>query len=343
MNALPKTYSKPKYNLHQTNPARTNSKPKILTIQECKSVNFGQIALDEEQTAILASMNRQIILLCRSLPASLQDSAVIVIQRYYTGFKISNLLTFFNKFYAPSWSLIHWMQQAKPVLQASELENAFSGQAMAYFVHMLDDRLANGQIPTSHLLLHLRSSAWAKFHHAAIALTKNMTNSGELVEELIDNYFSGIHEPAEVDSINSYSNLFCQQLSTTLVIPILIARNTGFDTSLIRQAYESFGIAWRLLDDLRSCSNDAFAGELSAIYYLLPVEERQLWLNCQGEDEKSNHWQKLQSYLEQQGILRKLISHICTSLKEAQKSADLAGLHGYANQLQQLAIPLREM
>ncbi|PAX60426.1 hypothetical protein CK510_02020 [Brunnivagina elsteri CCALA 953] len=343
MNALPKTYLKPKYNLHQTNSSHTNSKTKILNIEECKSVNFGQVALDEQQSAILALMNRQIILLCRSLPASLQDSAVIVIQRYYTGFKISNLLTFFTKFYAPSWSLIHWMQQAKPVLQASELENAFSAQAMAYFVHMLDDRLANGQIPTSHLLLHLRSSAWVKFHYAAIDLTKNIVNSEELVEELIDNYFSGIHEPAEVDSINSYCNLFCKQFSTTLVIPILVAKNTGFDTALVRQAYESFGIAWRLLDDLRSCRDDAFAGELSAIYYLLPVEERQLWLDCQGEDEESNYWQKLQSYLEQQGILRKLISHICTSLKEAQKNADLAGLDGYANQFQQLAMPLREM
>ncbi|NJL61349.1 MAG: hypothetical protein HC903_05370 [Methylacidiphilales bacterium] len=343
MNALPKTYSKPKYNSHQANFNLINLKTKVLTVEACKAVNFGQIALDEQQTTILASMNREIILLCRSLPASLQDSAVIIIQRYYTGFKISNLLTFFTNFYAPSWSLIHWMQQANPVLQASELESAFSGQAMAYFVYMLDDRLSNGQIPTTHLLLHLRSSAWTKFHHAAIALTKNISNSEELVEELVDNYFSGIHEPEEVDSINSYCNLFCKQLSTTLVIPILIARNTGFDISRIRQAYESFGIAWRLLDDLRGCSHDAFAGELSAIYYLLPLEERQLWLNCQGEDEESKHWQKLKSYLEQQGILRKLVSHICTSLKEAQKNADLAGLSGYVNQIQQLAIPLREM
>jgi hypothetical protein len=354
VNLLPKTYSKPKYNSHQTNrdkqqsfvslmPETYRANSKTLTLQACKSANFAQIALDEQQTAILALMNRQIILLCRSLPASLQDSAVIAIQRYYTGFKISNLLTFFSTFYAPSWSLIHWMHQANPVLQSSEIENAFSGQAMVYFLHMLDDHLSNGQIPTSHLLLHLRSSTWIKFHRAAIALAKNITNGEELVEELIDNYFSGIHKSAEINSINSYTNLFCKQFSTTLIIPILIAKNTGFDASLVRQAYESFGIAWRLLDDLRGCSDDAFAGELSAIYYLLPLEERQLWLNCQGKDEESNDWQKLQSYLEQQGILRKLISHICTSLKEAQKSADLARLHGYANQLQQLAIPLKEM
>ncbi|BAZ41577.1 hypothetical protein NIES4101_75430 [Calothrix sp. NIES-4101] len=344
--ALPKIYFQSKISRYQVNPHNShqiNSKIKILTVKECKLANFGHIALDEPQTAILASMNRQMIILCRSLPTSLQDAAVAAIQRYYTGFEVANLLTFFTKFYAPSWSLIHWMQQANPVLQTLDIENAFSGQAMAYFLHMLDDHLADGKIPTSHLFLHLHTSAWTKFHHAAKTLSKNIHSGAELVTELIDNYFSSIQETTEINSINSYCNVFRKQLSTTLIIPLLVAKHTGFETTLIRQIYESFGVAWRLLDDLRDCSDDAFAGELSAIYYLLPLEERQLWLNCQGKDEQSNDWQKLQSYLEQQGILRKLISHICTALKEAQKNADLAKLPAYATQLRQLAAPLWEM
>jgi hypothetical protein len=42
--------------------------------------------------------------------------------------------------------------------------------------------------------------------------------------------------------------------------------------------WEAFGLAWRLLDDLRDYSADMAAGERSGIYYLLSDQGRDAWL-----------------------------------------------------------------
>ncbi|MBO3462887.1 hypothetical protein G7B40_001215 [Aetokthonos hydrillicola Thurmond2011] len=318
-----------------------NKKPKFLTVDQCKVANFGEVSLEQEQLAVLSSINGQLVELCRTLPASIRDSAIITIQRYYTGFRLSNLLNFFTKFYAPSWSIIYWTQRANPVLSSEDLESAFCAQAIAYFLHMLDDHLADGQIPTSHLLLQLRTQGWMTFSQIAAKLGQQLPGGNELVQQLIDIYFSSIQSSKDVNGIDAYCEIFRKQMSTTLVIPMLVAQKTGCDPIAIRQAYECFGIAWRLLDDLRDCSVDAISGEMSGIYHILPPKFQNLWLLCSRKNEDTDEWKQLQFYLEQEQILPQFISLIVMKLREAENAARLAGLDGYANQLHQLATPLK--
>jgi hypothetical protein len=313
----------------------------VLTVEQCTRLNFGSIDLTAEQTALLGVMNRQIIELCRTLPKPLQDSAVLAVQRHFTGFQLANFMNFFTKFYVPSWSLIYWMQERQPGLSAAELEQAVIAQGLAYFLHMLDDHIADGQIPISHLLLQLRTQAWIKFTGLVQALAAPVEDGDVLIQTTLDRYFQGIHEPIDPTNFNGYCELFRQQLSTTLVVPLVVAKRTGCAIEPLQQSYEAFCIAWRLLDDLRDCDEDTFAGQKSGIYYALSPDYQAIWTVCQGGDAASSHWAILRSYLEEANVLKNLVQQTLGHLHQAQQLAQVADLAPYAQELQALALPLQ--
>jgi hypothetical protein len=309
-----------------------------LTLQACQQVNFGKIALTPAQSEALAGLNRQLVPFCQSLPSALQTGAIFAIQQHFTGFQLGNLQRFFTKFYAPSWTLLGWMGDG--AMAAAELEQAIHLQGMAYFLHMLDDHLADGQIPVSHLMLQLRTQAWMRFTQGAEQLVPEEAERESLIYGWINRYFSGVHGPDSVDSLAAYCEQFRQQLSTTLVLPMILADRTGHHAADVQEAYEAFCIAWRLLDDLRDCQDDALAGEMSGVYYLLPLEERQVWLSCRGLEPMSGVWQELARYLELSGVLQAVVGEILGWLAIAQSAAVRANLPGYAEELRQLALPL---
>jgi hypothetical protein len=149
--------------------------------------------------------------------------------------------------------------------------------------------------------------------------------------------------PETVESLAAYCERFRQQLSTTLVLPMILADRTDHDAAAVQEAYEAFCIAWRLLDDLRDCQEDALAGELSGVYYLLPLEQRQAWQGCRGLEPAAAAWQQLSQYLELSGVLPAIVREILAWLAIAQAAAERANLAGYAGELRQLAVPLVEL
>jgi hypothetical protein len=321
-------------------PQSTIAPPLGLSVTQCATINFGKVNLNPAQTQALSLMNRQIIELCRTLPVPLRDSGLLAIQQHFTGFQLANLTNFFTKFYVPSWSLIYWMQQANPTLSEAELEQAICAQGLAYFLHMLDDHISDGQIPISHLLLQLRTHAWTTFTRMAQQLAQPLPEGEAIIQTTLDRYFTGIHNPPDVTGRDAYAALFRQQLSTTLVIPLLVAHRTGGKITPLQQAYEEFCIAWRLLDDLRDCAEDAFAGQKSGVYHLLTPEYQALWVQCQGQDETTIAWVQLRDYLEQSGVLQTLIEQTIEHLDEAQIAALACGLTDYASEIIALAVPL---
>jgi hypothetical protein len=314
--------------------------PIELSVADCATLNFGKVNLNREQTQALSLMNQQIVALCRTLPAPLRDAGILAIQQHFTGFQLNNLTNFFTKFYVPSWSLIYWMQQAHPTLSEAELEQAICAQGLAYFLHMLDDHISDGQIPISHLLLQLRTHAWTTFTSMAQQLAQPLPAGEAIIQTTLDRYFNGIHNPATVMGSAAYAELFRQQLSTTLVIPLIVAHRTGCKIAPLQQAYEEFCIAWRLLDDLRDCAEDTFAGQKSGVYHLLTPEYQALWAQSQGQDETAESWLILRDYLQSSGILQTLIEQTIEHLDEAQIAALECGLNDYASEIIALAVPL---
>ena len=76
--------------------------------------------------------------------------------------------------------------------------------------------------------------------------------------------------------------IFRRQMAIGMIAPILLSMkmtgNADF-TRDIETAYGSFGIAWRLLDDIRDISSDIEKGAHSAIYLCLPKKVRTHWNN----------------------------------------------------------------
>jgi hypothetical protein len=324
-----------------------------LTVEQCAAINFGAVVLDVTQTRWLDLMNRGIVDLCRTMPAAMQDSALLAIQKHFTGFQLKNLLNFFTKFYVPSWSLIAWMYPPPGVvtdlatdrsmasLSVTEQEDAIVAQGLAYFLHMLDDHIADGQIPISHLLLQLRTHAWTRFTQTAAQLALPLENGSAIIQTTLDRYFAGIHDRRAVEGLAAYTEQFRQQLSTTLVMPLVIAHRTGSAIVPMQQSYEAFCIAWRLLDDLRDCAEDTFAGQKSAIYHLLTPQYQALWAECVGQDDTAPAWRSLKSHLETSGILPTLVQETIGYLETAAQQAETAGLVPYAQEMLALSLPLK--
>jgi hypothetical protein len=164
----------------------------IAPLKAYQQINFGKIALTLPQRESLAGLNRQLIPFCQSLPPALQTGAVFAIQQHFTGFQLGNLQQFFTKFYAPSWTILGWMGDNSGAITAAELEQAIHLQGMAYFLHMLDDHLADGQIPVSHLMLQLRTQAWMRFTQGAEQLVLSEHRRESLIYGWINRYFSGV-------------------------------------------------------------------------------------------------------------------------------------------------------
>ena len=96
----------------------------------------------------------------------------------------------------------------------------------------------------------------------------------------MDDYYSSLQDSKGLKSLDSYCDLFRRQMAIGMVAPILLSmKMTGMSdfTRDIEIAYGSFGIAWRLLDDIRDIGGDIEKGSHSAIYFCLPEKIRSHW------------------------------------------------------------------
>lgn len=310
------------------------------TVDRAVAAQFGPVSLTADQTLWLDSLNATLPQLCRRMPAALQDAALLSIQQHFTNFQLQHLLRFFTKFYPPTWTIVYWLSQSDPSTAPEEIATMLRGQAMAMFLHMLDDHLVDGQIPLDNLLLQLRTEAWTLYAQATADLAGAISDGSAWRDSLISRYFGGVHRPAVPHDLDSYCAGFCHQSATGLVIPVLLARRLGLDSAAICSAYEDFCIAWRLLDDLRDLPDDVAAGVRSGIYYSLDPEGRRAWDACAGTGLDSPHGQALSAALNG-GCLDRFAAQIVARLDQAAALAGSFGLPGYAAELNDLAAPLR--
>lgn len=241
-----------------------------------RRIEFGRVTLDPDQTRQLAWMNRQLIQVCRSLPRALQSPAVLFLQTQYAAGSLHGLIDFFRLYHPPAWTLLVWLARNAP-LPGETLEIALRGQAMAMLLHMLDDHLADGEVKPAHHVLQLRTVAWQTYEASALELAGPRAS---VYHDFIDQYFTGVQAPPTCSNLEDYCNIFRSEMATWKALPILMALQTGYDDASCRQllqAYESFGVAWRLLDDIRDAGADAAAAQRSAVYWSLDLEARAAW------------------------------------------------------------------
>lgn len=313
----------------------------------CSEIDFGTVNLSDRQKEFYDELNQEIRFLCETLPESIQTEALLFFMKN-SGISIGEKLDFFKNYYVPGWSLIYWLIQTIPddkELEQEDIKSAITSHSMAMFLHSLDDHLIDGERPVTHLTLLLRSQAWVRMKNAFKCSADEVDGGEDIIRTFIDAYYSSICGSEEVESLDSYCNHFRKQMATWLIVPLLmtkkVAANEEF-TDAIRGAYESFGIAWRLLDDIQDIKIDMMKGSYSAIYVCLPNDIRHLWGGSKGEkiDKRSSGTKVILDYVLENKVIEKIRKKICSELKSAASISDHYDMAGLANEFRCLVKPL---
>ena len=150
----------------------------------------------------------------------------------------------------------------------------------------------------------------------------------------------------EPKSLDSYCDLFRKQMAIGMIAPILLSmKMTGISdfTRDIEIAYGSFGIAWRLLDDVRDIADDIEKGAHSAIYLCLSEEVRTRWNNdtirrLAAAKDSTN---AILNHIREYRLIGKINARICAELETAASIVEAHNMTGLAREFRCLAHPLR--
>jgi hypothetical protein len=316
-------------------------------LSSCAEINFGAVVLSDDEKEFCRKFNNEIILLCKSLPKSTHADAILFFTEYLVT-PIGRELNFFANYYTPAWSIIYWLIQACPAdkkLDPEDIKSAITAHTMALFLHPLDDHLNDGQLPATHLHLLLRSQSWMIMHAALNHLGDGVEGGAQIVQHFIDNYYESICDSEEIESLDKYCEHFRKQMATWLIVPVLVTKKMTDDDEFIgaiQRAYGSFGIAWRLLDDIRDIETDMIKGNHSAIYVCLPEDKRKLWDNHRQEkfDRRNDGARVILNYLLQNSVIERLAQRICSKLESAASLVKAYDMMRLADQFRDLSTPL---
>lgn len=317
---------------------------KIATfLTACSKIDFGDIRLSEEEKNFCHEWNKESILLCKSLPESTQADAALFFLKYaQTSFEKLDL---FRMYYVPAWSIVYWLIQSGPGgkgLRSQDIKNAKIAHFMAMFLHALDDHLIDQQLPVTHLTLLLRSHAWMIMNNALSSLADGIDGGGRIVQRFIDDYYRSIRSTAEIETLDRYCERFRKQMATWLIVPVLMTKKMTPDTEFsdaVQTAYGSFGIAWRLLDDIKDIEEDLTNGTQSSAYIFLSKDIK----DCRNRDNglaNSNYVKARSSYILQYRIIEKITERICRELESAASIVDNYDMTALANEFRSLYKPL---
>ncbi|MEJ2364324.1 MAG: hypothetical protein P8017_06530 [Deltaproteobacteria bacterium] len=312
----------------------------------CSEIDFGHIRLQDGEKEFSRQLNSRLFSLCKSMPEPVQRAAVLFLARY-ARISFDHEINFFRGFYAPAWSIIYWLNHADDEGRLSEddVTDATTAHAMAMMLHSLDDHLNDGDMSATHLTLLLRSQAWLTMTTFFARLASRLPDGDKIVKHYIDNYYSAICDAESADSFDGYCLQFGRQMGTWMVVPVLLAKRMSEKREIIKiiqRLYRSFGIAWRLLDDINDISNDMVRGIHSSIYFCLSERIKTYW------DKNHNRALPLVNseqsiilkYIVDNGVIRILIRRIGEELASAAVLADGHYLAGWADEIRCLSKPL---
>ena len=313
----------------------------------CSHVDFGIVNLSQEEERFRGELNREMLSLCHYLPQSMRTKAALFLMKYFQA-SLTSGVNFVNYFYAPAWSILYWLLrscQDNKKLDSEYIQNAKTSHTMAMFLHAFDDHLIDGQLPITHLSLLMRSQSWMIMTQAYKGLATGVDKGAAIVCGFIDDYYSSIGKSDEFESLDSYCALFRKQMATWLITPILLAKmispNKEFSRS-IQAAYSSFGIAWRLLDDLQDIEKDMMNGVHSSIYVCLNEDLKDRWDKVKEKiDQDYDNVKTILSYVLEKGVIDGIKQRVCCELESAASIADSCSMKGLASEFRCLLQPLK--
>jgi hypothetical protein len=232
-------------------------------------VDFGTVQRSAAIERLADRLQAALDSLAELLPPALKAEARALLDGYAgTGRR------FIDLFYTPAWSFLHWAK-------ISDDEAAVRAHALAWFLHLWDDHLSDGQLAPDLLRIHLRSLAWSEYATAAESLAGG-SGASERMAALVHEYLESVHRPGPVIDLPGYCARFVRQMGIVRVVPNLaVARGGELDSTI-----NAFTIAWRIVDDIQDAAADLVAGHRSALYYAMSEEGRRGWDRCAARSDR---------------------------------------------------------
>lgn len=311
----------------------------------CKSVDFGKVRLSRRESAFYRHFSKEMLSLCRSMPESAQTDSILFLMNY-SGIRLGDDLDFFAGYYPPVWSILYWLLHSDRVnakrLKKADVAHAVRAHSMSMFLHSLDDHLMDSQVSVSPLTLLLRNQAWAIMSSCFSNLARTVRKGERTVRRFIDDYYTSLQDPRVPESLDDYCDLFKKQMALGMIAPTLLSmKGAGISdfTTALQVAYGSFGIAWRLLDDIRDMGEDIEKRSRSSIYLCLPDELKTRWDNDAGRGTSTN---AILTHILEHRLIEKIKEKICAELDGAASIVESHKITGLAREFRCLADPFRE-
>ena len=184
------------------------------------------------------------------------------------------------------------------------------------------------------------------------SLASKVEGGQDLVADLINNYYASIGRSDDNADLDSYCDLFRHQMATWQIVPALMTSRLSDEkefSEAIQRAYGSFGIAWRLMDDIQDVEADMSNGIASSVYACLPDDIRECWGQTQGRvkapaeqtgNKDDTRFRTVSNYIMQHNIIETITNRICHELRTAAAIADEIHLPGLAEEFRSLSRPL---
>jgi hypothetical protein len=313
-----------------------------------RRIYLGRVTLAQPVVALCRRLDRALEAVCAVLPPPLRPGAHELLASY--GRRSADAAgaepSFFHHFYSPLWSWIYWAATAPEVPEVPEMGEVVAGQAMAMFLHLLDDHLCDGQLRCQPLLLQLRTAAWLKMEQCAQALAKDSASAKELWQSDISRYFAAIHRPPPRQDLDGYCAHFRDQMATCVAFPALTLRWQGTPEAaedLCRIVY-GLGIAWRLVDDVQDAYADWLAGHESILYILLRAQpDFAEGKGPPGDSARLGDWTRVAERLFRSGIVKVVLGRCSAELLHAAELAESRAWVGLSHELRQLRHPIADL
>ena len=270
------------------------------------------------------------------LPPAMQAEAHSIIAGYSGPSQ-----DFFSLYYQPVWSFLHWVlaDAAKPVAP-SIVDDACAAQALGLFLHLWDDHLCDGQLPTTQLTLQVRTDAWAAYLAAAYRLAQQVGAAPADVDAHVSTYLSAIHVAEPIANLDDFCARFERQIAIWTLVPRLLGRavhdaQTGETLATVLRAFCN---AWRLMDDLQDVQDDVLAGVESAAWQVLDAPGRAAWSECHALSKASGYlhaqaWALLQLRMHEAGCIAHLLAQTYGWLESAAALAQANGWQPLADEI----------
>ena len=319
-------------------------------LKYCSEIDFGPVTISGRQQRFLDEMNHMVLSLARSLPKSTRTDALFFLMFYMDIVADQQInfykLNFFKNYYTPSWSIIFWIQdvlQGRKKLSDGDKKSAMTAHGLLLLLHSLDDHFNDNELRATHLSLLLRSQCWLIMTNSLKVLAEGVGGGSEIISGFMDDYYSAIRSSKEIDSLDGYCDLFRNHMATGLIVPTLMIKKMAADEKFqkaFRNFFESFGIAWRLLDDIKDLKDDMEKGRHSSIYVALPEAERLLWDNSSSERKEIHeaHEKAILDALLERDVIGRLKERIRHHLISAASIAVDCGMKGMEREFRALLV-----